>query len=247
METPALLEGRHVLRTFGGLHAVDELDFTIEAGELVGLIGPNGSGKTTLVNLISGALSLTAGDILLRGQSIRGLKSHQVARLGIARTFQVTRPFIGLTVRANVAIGGMFAGSSTQVESAFTRADSILEQVGLSSKSDSPASHLTVADRKRLELARALVRNPSLLLLDEVMAGLNLHEIDTIIELLREINAKGTTVLVSEHVMKAIMQLCTRVIVLHHGRKLAEGTPSEIAGDDNVIREYLGSRHVSAG
>ncbi|HZT07307.1 MAG TPA: ABC transporter ATP-binding protein [Chloroflexota bacterium] len=223
---------------------MDGLSFRIDAGELVGLIGPNGSGKTTLANLICGALPLTSGDIIFRGKSIRGLKDHQVARLGIARTFQVTRPFTRLTVQANVAVGAMFSGPYLGRDEAFARADETLARVGLAGKARHSGAQLTVADRKRLELARALVQNPTLLILDEAMAGLNLHEIDVVIDLVREINRQGVTIIVVEHVMKVIMVLCQRVIVLHHGRKLAEGSPAEIAADDGVIREYLGARYL---
>ena len=239
-----LLTGEKVTRRFGGLAAVDNLDFHIDEGEVVGLIGPNGAGKTTLVNLISGALEPTAGVIRLAGATISGRPAHAVAALGVARTFQVTRPFPSMTVRQNVVVGALFGAHRRPLSTreAFEQVDEVLEQVGLAAKRDHLASQLTVGDRKRLEVAKALATKPRLLLLDEVMAGLNLSEIEAVMQLIATLRSTGMTILVIEHVMKAIMGVSDRILVLHHGRKLAEGKPSEVATNPDVLREYLGAR-----
>lgn len=242
-----LLRGEKVTRLFGGLPAVDSLDFSIEEGEIVGLIGPNGAGKTTLVNLISGALVPTSGTIRLRGEAITGLPPHAVAARGIARTFQIARPFPNMTVRQNVVVGALFGAHHPRLRmaEALARVDDVLEQVGLAAKRDLLGSQLTVADRKRLEMAKALATSPKLLLLDEVMAGLNLAEVETVMALIGQLRASGMTLLVIEHVMKAIMGVSDRMIVLHHGRKLAEGKPSDVASNPDVLREYLGERYAA--
>jgi branched-chain amino acid transport system ATP-binding protein len=244
---PELLRGEQVTRRFGGLAAVDRLDFHVDEGEIVGLIGPNGAGKTTLVGLISGALPLTSGTIRFGGTVISGLPPHIVAARGVARTFQVMRPFPSMTVRQNVVVGALFGAHrpALAMADALNWVDQVLEQVHLAAKRDLLASQLTVADRKRLELARALATKPRLLLLDEVMAGLNLSEVDLVMGLLAELRAGGMTLLVIEHVMKAIMGVSDRVIVLHHGRKLAEGKPADVATNPDVLREYLGERYVT--
>jgi branched-chain amino acid transport system ATP-binding protein len=242
-----LLRGEQVTRRFGGLAAVDRLDFHVDEGEIVGLIGPNGAGKTTLVALISGALAPTNGTIRFAGSVISGLPPHVVAARGIARTFQVMRPFPSLTVRQNVVVGALFGAHHPRLamRDALIWVDRVLEQVHLAAKRDLLATQITVADRKRLEVARALATRPRLLLLDEVMSGLNLSEIDLVMELLAELRAEGMTLLVIEHVMKAIMGVSDRVIVLHHGRKLAEGKPADVTANPDVLREYLGERYSS--
>ncbi len=242
-----LLRGERVTRLFGGLPAVDNLDFHIEEGEIVGLIGPNGAGKTTLVNLISGALAPTSGTIRLRGSVITGLPPHAVAARGIARTFQIARPFPNMTVRQNVVVGALFGAHHPRLgmAEALAKVDEVLEQVGLATKRDLLGSQLTVADRKRLEMAKALATSPKLLLLDEVMAGLNLAEIETVMALIGRLRSSGMTLLVIEHVMKAIMGVSDRMIVLHHGRKLAEGRPADVASNPDVLREYLGARYAA--
>ena len=239
-----LLTGERVTRRFGGLAAVADLDFQVGEGEIVGLIGPNGAGKTTLVNLISGALVPTAGVIRLAGETISGQPAHAVAARGVARTFQVTRPFPSMTVRQNVVVGALFGAHQRPLSmgDALIQVDQVLERVGLAAKRDFLASQLTVGDRKRLEVAKALATKPRLLLLDEVMAGLNLSEIDAVMALIGQLRADGMTILVIEHVMKAIMGVSDRILVLHHGRKLAEGTPAEVAANPDVLREYLGAR-----
>jgi branched-chain amino acid transport system ATP-binding protein len=242
-----LLRGEKVTKRFGGLAAVDGLDFHVDEGEIVGLIGPNGAGKTTLVNLIGGALAPTSGEITFAGKRVSGLPPHVVAGRGIARTFQVARPFPTLSVRQNVVVGALFGAHQPplSMRDALAEVDRVLEQVGLAAKRDRLGSHLTVADRKRLEVAKALATRPRLLLLDEVMAGLNLAEIETVMSLIVGLRASGITLLVIEHVMKAIMGVSDRLIVLHHGRKLAEGKPAEVAANPEVLKEYLGERYVA--
>lgn len=239
----AILEGCGVTKYFGGLAAVFDVDFQVEQGEVVGLIGPNGAGKTTLFNLISAALSPKSGTIRFKGTDITGLKPYRICRMGVARTFQTVKVFPNMAVLQNVLVGSYFGiwprRSSSQ---ASTKALEILDFVGLSRVKDTPARDLTLANQKRLEVARALATHPELLLLDEIMAGLNPTEVSEAMDLIVRIRATGITVLMIEHVMKAIMSLCDRIMVLHHGQKLAEGTPQEIASSEKVIRVYLGDR-----
>lgn len=236
-----LLEGEGVTRYFGGLAAVSDVDFYVEPGELVGLIGPNGAGKTTLFNLISGALAPKAGEIRFKDQKINGLKPNKICRLGIARTFQSVKVFGNLPAWENVLLGALFGNSNGMSSAdAASKATELLEYVGLSAMRAAPAKDLTLANQKRLEVARALATNPELLLLDELMAGLNPTEIAEAMELVSRIREEGTTVLMIEHVMKAIMSICDRIIVLHHGQKIAEGTPQEIATSKTVVEVYLG-------
>ena len=236
-----LLEGKGVTRYFGGLAAVSGVDFYVEPGELVGLIGPNGAGKTTLFNLISGALAPKAGEIRFKDQKISGLKPNKICRMGIARTFQSVKVFGNLPAWENVLLGVMFGKSNgTSSADAASKATELLEYVGLSAMGATPAKDLTLANQKRLEVARALATSPELLLLDELMAGLNPTEIAEAMDLVSRIREEGTTVLMIEHVMKAIMSICDRIIVLHHGKKLAEGTPQEIATSKTVVEVYLG-------
>ncbi|MBX5493674.1 MAG: ABC transporter ATP-binding protein [Chloroflexi bacterium] len=244
-----LLEVRGVTRRFGALAAVDRVSFALWPGEILGCIGPNGAGKTTLINLIDGLLQPHEGDICFAGQSIRRLAPHQRSRLGIARTFQVVKPLIGMTVRENVLVGALFGthGHTRSQREAGLLADEALELVGLAPKQAWPVERLTLADRKALELARALAMGPRLLLLDEVMAGLNPAEIARKLDLLRRLNERGVTMLVIEHVMQVVMTLSHRVVVLHHGQKIADGPPRVVAADENVIRAYLGARYVALG
>jgi branched-chain amino acid transport system ATP-binding protein len=246
---PPLLEVRDLTRRFGALTAVDGVSFAVWPGEILGCIGPNGAGKTTLINLIDGLLAPHGGDILFGGQSIRRLAPHQRSRLGIARTFQVVKPLLGMTVRENVMVGALFGteGHTRTLGEAGRKAEEALELVGLAAKQAWPVEQLTLADRKALELARALAMGPRLLLLDEVMAGLNPAEVARKLELLRRLNERGVTMLVIEHVMQVVMTLSHRVVVLHHGQKIAEGPPRAVAADERVIRAYLGARYAALG
>jgi len=236
-----ILEGYGVTKFFGGLAAISNVDFYVDQGEIVGLIGPNGAGKTTLFNLISAALALNSGVIKFKGQKISGLKPHQVCRTGVARTFQSVKIFGNIPVLGNVLLGSLF-GTSIGMSSVDATREAIesLEFVGLSAVRETPAKDLTLAHQKRLEVARALATKPELLLLDELIAGLNPTETAQAMELVTRIRDKGITIFMIEHVMKAIMSICDRIIVLHHGEKVAEGTPHEIATSKKVVEVYLG-------
>ena len=236
-----ILEGDGVTKHFGGLAAVSSVDFHVDEGEVVGLIGPNGAGKTTLFNLISGALVPKPGAVRFKGENITGLKPHQICKMGVARTFQSVKVFANIPVLENVLLGSLF-GTSNSVSSADAarEATGLLEFVGLSAVRATPAKDLTLANQKRLEVARALATKPELLLLDELMAGLNPTETAEAMELVTRIRDQGITIFMIEHVMKAIMSVCDRIMVLHHGKKIAEGTPQEIATSRTVVEVYLG-------
>ncbi len=236
-----ILEGRDVTKYFGGLAAVSHVDFHIDQGEIVGLIGPNGAGKTTLFNLISASFPLQSGEIEFKGQKLNGLKPHQVCKMGIARTFQQVKIFADMPVLQNVLVGAFF-GTPTPISGADAarEASQALEFVGLSAMSATPAKDLTLVNQKRVEVARALATKPELLLLDELMAGLNPAEVGEAMELVTRIRDKGITIFMVEHVMRAIMGICGRVMVLHHGEKIADGTCNEIACNKTVIDVYLG-------
>jgi branched-chain amino acid transport system ATP-binding protein len=238
-----LLEGQGVTKYFGGLAAVFEVDFHVDPGEVFGLIGPNGAGKTTLFNLISAALTPKSGAIKFKGKNITGLKPHQICRMGVARTFQTVKIFANMSVLDNVALGALF-GASARLSSADAerQATALLEFVGLSTQKAAPAKDLTLANQKRLEVAGALATQPELLLLDEIMAGLNPAEVAQAMELVARIRDRGITIIMIEHVMKAIMSVCDRIMVLHHGQKIADGTPQEIANSKTVIKVYLGEK-----
>jgi branched-chain amino acid transport system ATP-binding protein len=240
----AYLSVQNVGMRFGGLQALDDVSFEVERGSIVGLIGPNGSGKTTLMNIISGVYKPTAGSVTFKGVRISSVPTYKISNLGIGRTFQVVRPFTNLNVLENVAVGAMYAhgGASRSIKQAFDYAAEKLELVGLDRVASKPASDLTVPDRKRLEVAKALALDPEVLLLDEVMAGLNLTEIDEAVDLLRRVNERGVTLIVVEHVMKAIMSISQTVVVLAEGVKIAEGEPHAVTTMPEVVEAYLGSR-----
>lgn len=241
----AVLQGTHLTRRFAGLVAVNDVDFQIREGEIVGLIGPNGAGKTTLVNVITGVYSPSKGEVYFRGQPISGWKPYRIGRIGISRTFQVVQPFPGMTVKENAAIGAMFGagGKGKTARQALESAERILEFVGLGDQMQKSSDQLSVASRKRLEMAKALAMEPRVILFDEVMAGLNFGEIDQAVELIRKVRDEGKTILVIEHVMRAIKSVCDRVFVLHHGQKIADGPVDEVLNDENVIQAYLGKRY----
>ena len=231
---------------FGGLWALSDVTFDVERGSVHGLIGPNGSGKTTLMNVISGVYKPATGEVTYAGKRIADVPTYDVCRLGIARTFQVVKPFASLSVRENVAVGAMYGryGSKRNTRASFERAQELLEIVGLARVAERPASDLTIPDRKRLEVAKALALDPDVLLLDEVMAGLNATEVEEALELLRDVNRRGVTLIVVEHLMKAIVSISTTIVVLAEGKKIAQGAPSEVLASPQVIEAYLGSRWV---
>lgn len=242
----SLLEVRGLSKRFGGLVAVDEVNFSIAQGETLGLIGPNGAGKTTLISLISGSLTPTTGQIVFEGRAIEHEPAFTRARLGIGRTFQIMKPFPGLTVLDNVAVGALFGTctSAKALAQAREEAREWLTLMGLQHHAEQRADELGGPDRKRLELAKAIAMKPRLLLLDEVMAGLNHVEIEDVIEAIKTVRSTGISVLVIEHVLKAVQSLADRLLVLHHGKQIIEGEPAAVLADPRVIEAYLGRRRA---
>jgi branched-chain amino acid transport system ATP-binding protein len=242
----ALLGIDGLTKRFGGLYAVEGLTFALAEGEILGLIGPNGAGKSTLFNLINGVFAPDAGRVVFRGVDITGEPPYRIARRGLARTHQIVQPLAGMSVIENCTVGACFGRENLSLARAQEAAGEAASLVGLDDRLDMPAAQLTIAGKKRLELARALAARPTLLLLDEVLAGLNPTEVEHMIAVLRRIRERGIAILIIEHLMQAIMSLSDRIVVLNSGRKLAEATPAEVANDPAVIEAYLGDPALAA-
>lgn len=245
MSAVPVLETRGLGRRFGGLQAVSDVSFSVAGGQVLGVIGPNGAGKSTFINLVTGHIKPTEGRVLIDGKDLTGARPWVIAHAGVARTFQIVKPFRGMSVRENVAIGILYGSNPTSVMSkALSAADEVLEEVGIAGLGDRPPGELSIADARRLEFAKALALQPRLLLLDEVMAGLRHTEIEPSLELIRKLKARGITIIVVEHVMKAILAVSDQVLVLHQGKVLTSGEPREVLSDPRVIEAYLGHRYA---
>jgi branched-chain amino acid transport system ATP-binding protein len=242
----AILEVRNLSKRFGGLWALRDVTFSVAEGQILGIIGPNGAGKSTLINLVTGQSRPTSGRVLIGGKDVTGAPPWVIARDRVARTFQIVKPFRGLTVRENVAIGAMHGSDRDRtVQDALATADELLSLVGIAEHANAAPSQLSVADARRLELAKALACRPRLLLLDEVMAGLRPQEIDAAVELIHRLRDSNITIVAVEHVMKAIISISDQVLVLHHGSILATGPPRQVLADERVVEAYLGHRYAS--
>jgi branched-chain amino acid transport system ATP-binding protein len=236
----ALLEVKELSKHFGGVVALDGVNIKVDKGELVGIIGPNGAGKTTLYNCVTGFYPPTSGRVFFDGKDVTGLPSHRLCRMGMARTFQIPRPFMSMTLLENVMVGALGVGMS--LREAREKAKEIVSFLKLEEQANKPISKLNFNYRRRCELARALATNPKLLMLDETFAGLNPSEIDEMVKLVRKIHESGVTIMLTEHVMKVVMSLAERIVVLHQGRVIAEGLPREVVNDSRVVEAYLGQR-----
>jgi branched-chain amino acid transport system ATP-binding protein len=237
-----ILVADRLSQRFGGIQAVDDLSFALKEGEIVALIGPNGAGKTTLVNLMTGVHKPSSGRIRFQGEDVTAQRPFEAARRGLARTFQIVQPFPKMTVLENVAAGALFGGAQPSVAAAMAVAREQLDFTGLTRFADRPASALTLAGRKRLELAKSMAMAPKVLMLDEVNAGLNASEIDGALALIRKVAERGVTILIIEHLMKVVMSLAQRVLVLHHGQLIAQGSAQDIVQNKRVIEAYLGEK-----
>jgi len=238
-----LLQVDGVSKRFGGLWALREVSFQVQQGEIVGIVGPNGAGKSTLFNVVAGVCAPNSGEVIFRGERITGLPSHAICRRGLARTFQIVQPFAGMTVEENILVGLLY-GHGLPLRRARPLVDEILTVSGLGKLRDQRSETITVADRRRLELARALATSPQLILLDENMAGLTPADMDAALELLRAVRGRGVTIILVEHVMQAVTEICDHVVVLNNGRKIAEGHATEVVADPQVVEAYLGTAHV---
>jgi branched-chain amino acid transport system ATP-binding protein len=241
---PPLLEVDSVSKRFGGLQALQNVTFHVAEGEIVGIIGPNGAGKTTLFNVITGVYRPDRGRVRFRGEDVTGEPAHRLCRRGVARTFQLSKPFVNLTVLQTVRIGAL--NRLHDIKAATERANEVLDSLGLTRKRDQLGRQLTVVERKRLEMARALATGPALLLLDEVAAGLRPNEVQEMVALVRRINASGVSVVIIEHVLEAVMRLSGRIVVLNHGEVIAHGRPEDLVDDARVIEAYLGEAYALA-
>lgn len=233
-----IIQVKDVSKHFGGLKAVNKVNFDVNSQEIVGIIGPNGAGKTTLFNLISGSLPVTSGSVLFKGDNITSQKPYVICKKGIGRTYQVVKPFGNISVLENVMVGAFNKVKNAKEAKAYSL--EILSRVGLYKKKNLVGNSLTIADKKRLEVAKALATQPEVLLLDEVMAGLNPTEVKEMLPIIKSLRESGTTILLIEHIMEVVMNVCDRIVVIHHGEKIAEGTPDEIANNNEVITAYLG-------
>jgi len=237
-----ILEINNLVKDFGGLRAVDTLSLSIKAGEILGMIGPNGAGKSTAFNCIAGVYAPTKGDIFFAGKKINGVKPWNLCKNGLARTFQIVKPFRSKSVLYNVMVGSF--ATTDKTAAAEEKALEVLKLLSFENKKDERAGNLTIAELKRLEIARALATEPKLLLFDEVMAGLRPAEVDEMVKIIKNLRSQGITIFVIEHIMRAIMALSDRIVVIHFGKKIAEGSPQEVASNENVIKAYLGDEYV---